>query len=180
MYAAVRSPLSTLKRKTLSSHSLVVCLKVGELFIEARKEPICTVHDRELLDMKALESQFRGPIQETGESTTMGLLWSPLCFEECKVGLCPFSPLPVSSCSILTSAIKALRGTCRRVTVHCFLRGSKPALPVARLCVPSESTRSFQLRYQCGQILNNVGLLSVWFNDEDCLACVRDACFLNR
>ena len=25
----------------------------------------------------------------------------------------------------------------------------------------------------CGQTLNNDGLLSVWFNDEDCLAYVR-------
>ena len=32
----------------------------------------------------------------------------------------------------------------------------------------------------CGQTLNNGGLLSVWFNDEDCLAFVRDAYFLNR
>ena len=32
----------------------------------------------------------------------------------------------------------------------------------------------------CGQTLNNDGLLSVWFNDEDCLAYVRDAYFLNR
>ena len=32
----------------------------------------------------------------------------------------------------------------------------------------------------CGQTLNNDGLLSVWFNDEDCLAYVRDAHFLNR
>ena len=89
------------------------------------------------------------------------------------IGLCPFSPLPVSSCSILTSTIKALRGTYRRITVQCFLRGSKPALPVTRLCTPSEC-------YQCGQTLNNDGLLSVWFNDEDCLAYVRDAYFLNR
>ena len=32
----------------------------------------------------------------------------------------------------------------------------------------------------CGQTLKNDGLLSVWFNDEDCLAYVRDAYFLNR
>ena len=32
----------------------------------------------------------------------------------------------------------------------------------------------------CGQTLNNDGLLSVWFNDEECLAYVRDAYFLNR
>ena len=32
----------------------------------------------------------------------------------------------------------------------------------------------------CGQTLNNDGLVSVWFNDEDCLAYVRDAYFLNR
>ena len=32
----------------------------------------------------------------------------------------------------------------------------------------------------CGQTLNNDGLLSVWFNDEDCLAYVRDVYFLNR
>ena len=32
----------------------------------------------------------------------------------------------------------------------------------------------------CGQTLNYDGLLSVWFNDEDCLAYVRDAYFLNR
>ena len=32
----------------------------------------------------------------------------------------------------------------------------------------------------CGQTLNNDGMLSVWFNDEDCLAYVRDAYFLNR
>ena len=32
----------------------------------------------------------------------------------------------------------------------------------------------------CGQTLNNDDLLSVWFNDEDCLAYVRDAYFLNR
>ena len=32
----------------------------------------------------------------------------------------------------------------------------------------------------CGQTLNNDRLLSVWFNDEDCLAYVRDAYFLNR
>ena len=31
----------------------------------------------------------------------------------------------------------------------------------------------------CGQTLNNDGLLSVWFNDEDCQAHVRDAYFLN-
>ena len=31
----------------------------------------------------------------------------------------------------------------------------------------------------CGQTLNNDGLLSVWFNDEDCPAYVRDAYFLN-
>ena len=31
-----------------------------------------------------------------------------------------------------------------------------------------------------GQTLNNDGLLSVWFNDEDCQAYVRDAIFLNR
>ena len=30
------------------------------------------------------------------------------------------------------------------------------------------------------QTLNNDGLLSVWFNDEDCPAYVRDAYFLNR
>ena len=33
---------------------------------------------------------------------------------------------------------------------------------------------------RCGQTLNNDGLLSVSFNDEDCLAYVRDAYFLNR
>ena len=33
---------------------------------------------------------------------------------------------------------------------------------------------------QCGQTLNNDGLLSVWSNDEDCLAYVKDAYFLNR
>ena len=32
----------------------------------------------------------------------------------------------------------------------------------------------------CGQTLNNDGLLSVWSNDEDCPAYVRDAYFLNR
>ena len=32
----------------------------------------------------------------------------------------------------------------------------------------------------CGQTLNNDGLLSVWFNDEDSLAYVRGAYFLNR
>ena len=32
----------------------------------------------------------------------------------------------------------------------------------------------------CGQTLNDDGLLSVWFNDEDCLVYVRDAHFLNR
>ena len=34
--------------------------------------------------------------------------------------------------------------------------------------------------FLCGQTLKNDGLLSVWFNDEDCLAYVRDAYFLNR
>ena len=33
---------------------------------------------------------------------------------------------------------------------------------------------------ECGQTLKNDGLLSVWSNDEDCLAYVRDAYFLNR
>ena len=32
----------------------------------------------------------------------------------------------------------------------------------------------------CGQTLNYDGLLSAWFNDEDCPAFVRDASFLNR
>ena len=31
----------------------------------------------------------------------------------------------------------------------------------------------------CGQTLNDDGLVSVWFNDEDCPAYVRDAYFLN-
>ena len=52
-----------------------------------------------------------GPSSQTEESTSMGLLRSALGLEECKIGLCPFSPFPVSSCSILTGAIKAFRGT---------------------------------------------------------------------
>ena len=44
-----------------------------------------------------------------------------------------------------------------------------------------ESERTRERKYErerereCGQTLNNDGLLSVWFNDEDCLAYVRDA-----
>ena len=40
--------------------------------------------------------------------------------------------------------------------------------------------RQRQRQRQCGQTLNNDGLLSVWFGYEDCPAHVRDAYFLNR
>ena len=64
------------------------------------------------------------------------------------------------------------------------------------LCFPSPSWSCNSLWYRplgqvvpvikrdgdpaCGQTLNNNGLLSVWFNDEDCLAYVRDTYFLNQ
>ena len=59
-------------------------------FIEAREESIGKVYDTQLLILNAVESQLSGSIQETEESTTVGLLRSPLGLKECKVGLCPF------------------------------------------------------------------------------------------
>ena len=50
-----------------------------------------------------------------------------------------------------------------------------PYSPLLSLTLPSSPSLS-----HCGQTLNNDGLLSVWFNVEDCLAYVRDAYFLNR
>ena len=71
-----------------------------------------------------------GPSSEQKRAPPWASLGVPLASRTVKIGPCPFSPFPVSSCSILPGAIKTLRGTCRRITVHCFLRGLKLALPV--------------------------------------------------
>ena len=45
---------------------------------------------------------------------------------------------------------------------------------------PSEENPQFQRQFPagCGQTMNDDGLLSVWFNDENCPVNVRDAYFL--
>ena len=158
--------LSTLKRKTLSSDSPILSGVSRSGNRSSRHEKTRTA------PFATQRSSMRMPSR--AKSATVGLLRSPFRLEECEVGLCPLPPFPASSCRVLASAIKALRGTGRGVAVHCFLRGSKPALPVTRLCTPSESNQPVRTATEC------YGLLSVRFNDEDVPDYVRDAYVLNR
>ena len=61
----------------------------------------------------------------------------------------------------------------------CFSR-SLPLFFLASLSVHFWFSLSQLSLSLCGQTLNIDGLLSVWFNDEDCPAYVRDTYFLNR